>query len=436
MSTMAHTILLVPPSKPGYIRDTYYGCWHRRKFVHYSWPPLMLYYLQALLPGSTVLDAPAHGLDADATLDSLSSLEPDAVLTSIGTFTAADDAPVLKRIRAEIGCNIMLFGEFPTTQPDAALTMADAVITGEPEAAVQHHGPALVQKKGIIKAGLVRDLDSLPFPQRVLAERDLYFNPLAKRSPFTTLLASRGCPHECIFCSVPAVYGRTYRTRSPENVLKELSQLEEQGFKEVFFRDENIALKRTFTAALCEKMLSHGISMRWMANARVDSVDEVLLGMMRESGCTLLKFGVESLSDETLRGIKKGSTTEDVRRAFSLAEEKGIETMAHMILGLPGETEADIRRNVDRLLELHPTYASFDVVLTYPGTELDSLSKRGKGNRIPAGQLEQLHNWAFRRFYLRPTIIGKHILRLGSTDELVSKAKATLQLWRGLLTGK
>lgn len=432
---MTRIVLLVPPNREGYVRDTYYGCWHRKKFVNYSWPPLMLYYLHTLLPDSVVLDAPAHNLSQEEALLKIADLDADTVVTSTGTFTVQEDGPFLAKLRKEFGCTTALYGEFATTNPQAALQLGHFVIKGEPEAALpalmkqlRHHSP-----RTVIDAGLVKDLDALPFPRRVLEDRQLYFNPFAKTGPFTTVLASRGCPFECIFCSVPVMYGRSVRVRSPKNVLEELTLLEEQGFREVFFRDENLTLHKGFLTELCNGMIERGLELRWIANSRVDTVDEQLLSLMRKAGCHLLKFGVESFSNKTLKTLKKGTDNRQVRKAFSLCEGTGISTVAHMMLGCPGESEGQIRGNIKELVKLNPTYASFDVVLTYPGTGLAQMQEEGKTTEIPHERLEKLHDYAFRRFYLRPRLLRKHISAIGSGEELLWKAKTTVQLWKGLL---
>ncbi len=433
---MTRVALIVPPDKEGFVRDTYYGCWHRRKFVNYSWPPLILYHLHALIPDSVVVDAPAHNLNEEATIRKLASLNADAVVTSIGTFTVKEDAPFLRRVKQELKCATVLFGEFPTATPDAARQLADLVITGEPEAAVKHLPRALARRKEFVDGGLVKHLDSLPFPKRVLKDRELYFNPFAKRTPFTTVLATRGCPFDCMFCTVPALYGRSFRLRSSENVLEELALLEEQGFREVFFRDENLTLHKDFIAALCKGIINRGIGLQWMSNSRVDTVDEELLNLMHDAGCHLLKFGIESFSDATLRMIKKGTSAEDARRAISLCNDIGIDSVAHMLIGNPGEQEEQIMQNINELIRVNPTYASFDVIRTYPQTGLARIEEQGKGTSIPKERLESIHNYAFRKFYLRPRLLFKHMRQLSSPEELASKARATLQLWQGLLKPK
>jgi len=178
------------------------------------------------------------------------------------------------------------------------------------------------------------------------------------------------------------------------------------------------------------------MDLQWMSNSRVDTVDEKLLGLMRDAGCHLLKFGIESFSDATLRGIKKGTSAEDARRAISLCNDIGIDTVAHMILGNPGEPEEQIMRNIDELIRVEPTYASFDVIRTHPQTGLARMEEQGNGTPIPKERLESIHDYAFRRFYLRPRVIARHIAQLRSAEEFAGKARATLQLWRGLLKPK
>ena len=449
---MGRTVLLVPPDKAGHIRDTYYGCWHRRKFVSYRWPPLMLSYLRAQIPDSALFDAPARGLTAEQTLAELARMQPSLVVTNMGTFTAQDDAPFLREVR-QLGCAVAVFGEYATLSTEQALRHADFAVRGEPECVV----PALAASVGkyldgemsaaaiaeetheslcapgrMGKRHLVTRLDSLPFPLRSPDEKRLYRNPFAKRSPFTTMLATRGCPYDCIFCTVPALYGKSFRIRSPANVLDEMEMLSREGYRELFFRDENLTLHRRFITSLCKDILSRGIDTAWMSNSRVDTVDAELLDLMAKAGCHLLKFGVESFSDETLATIKKGATASSIRRAFSLCQDAGIETVAHMMLGNPGEDEEMVGRNIEELRALGPTYASFDVALTYPETELSRMEHAGRGTAIPAERLQMLHDAAFRRFYLRPRLLMRHLRGVRSPAEFAGKLRATGELWLGL----
>ncbi len=450
---------------PGAVeRDLAYGCWHRRKWVSYHWPPLHLGYIAAVVQrsGHDVSLLEANALGTGSIVDRIEALAPDVIIASTSTRTFREDTSFLSGLRDD--AYRVLFGDLSSVRPDAVLTACDVAVVGEAEAVfpqllhsletgndgagvtgvrVKRNGRTTGSGRGVIK-----DLDSLPLPARHLFAGD-YTNPLAVRAPFTTVLASRGCPHGCTFCTARIVQGRTFRTRSPANIALELDLLETHGYREVFFRDENIAHDKAWLLTLADDLAVR--DMTWMANARADALDEDVVDAMADSGCHLVKIGVESGSQHVLDSLGKGSRVDDARRAVALCKDRGVSVLAHFLLGAPGQTAADLGRTADFALELECDLASFDLLLPLPGTALfDRLAADGmislddvlelpatelaaRSAEATAAELEDAYASAFRRFYLRPQLVARHALAATSPERAAALARATGQLWRGLM---
>ncbi len=438
---MPKILLLVPPNKKDMVRDTYYGCWHEKKFLDYSWPPLTLYYLEGLLKDKhevLVLDGSISS--KEETARRIADFDPDLVFFGTGTFTFKEDIEFIWSLGLK--ARTVAFGQHATICPEEVMKEADFVIRGEPEAvaariADSYGDEARMRSIPGVCFGshispdkaFVEDLDSIPSPNLRKEDSKNYKNPFALRVPSTTIITTRGCPHECIFCTVPSLYGRSFRKRSLANVMGELKSLKQQGFKEVFFRDENLTLDRDFITGLCEGVITEKIKLSWMCNSRIDTLDEDLLELMKKAGCHLIKFGVESGNQDILNKIKKGTKIKNIEWVFDYCNRIGIDTVAHFMIGHPGDTEKTIQETIDFSRRLNPLYASFDVLLHYPGTGLCSTEEIS----LDDASLKSLHDKAFREFYMRPRLILRHLLNVRTMHEFSSKFSSTVQLWRAFL---
>ncbi|MDD5178449.1 MAG: radical SAM protein [Candidatus Nanoarchaeia archaeon] len=434
---MAKILLLIPPSKKDLIRDTQYGCWHEKKFLSYSWPPLTLYQIAAILRKKHEVLVLDGGLEGEKSFGIINRFNPEFVVFAVGTFTLDDDLEFLKNIKAKT----IVFGQHATIRPNEIINKVDYLIRGEPEAVLEKFFDSYPDekklarikgvcfKKHISEPVLVEDLDSLPFALRDVRKAKMYSNPFGIHEPFATVIVSRGCPFNCIFCTVPSLYGKTFRVRSVENVMGELRLLKKQGFKEIFFRDENLTLRKSFIKELCDRMIKERLNFTWMCNSRVDTLDDEILSLMKKSGCHLIKFGVESARQEILDKIGKGTRIESIRSAFRLCKKYDIDTVAHFMIGNYGDTNESIKDTINFAVELDPLFASFDVVLKYPGTKIENL----KLTDLNGNELKAYHDLAFKTFYLRPKLILKHMFHLKSFTEFKKKVISSFELWRELL---
>jgi anaerobic magnesium-protoporphyrin IX monomethyl ester cyclase len=279
---------------------------------------------------------------------------------------------------------------------------------------------------------LRHDVESIPWPAYHLFKIEHYTNlqpitdGLDRHARAYTLLTSRGCPYQCIYCSKP-ITGNTWRARSPEDVVAEWRYLvEELGATEIGITDDVWNLKLDRAKEICRLLIAEGLNrVPWITvhGMRADHTDAELFELMKQAGCKRVGFGVESGNQAVLDSIKKRQTLGDVRRAFKEARAAGLQTMGFFIFGLPADTEETMEDTIRFALELDPDMANFMIAAPFPGTELWEIARR-EGRlfsmnwrdyaihderaryelpTLPPELVERKWHEANRRFYLRPS---------------------------------
>ncbi len=299
---------------------------------------------------------------------------------------------------------------------------------------------------------LVHQIEGIPWPAYHLFKIERYtnLNPLTDgldpHARAYTLLTSRGCPHQCIYCSKP-ITGLTWRARSPQDVVAEWRYLvQEMRATEIGITDDVWNLRLDRAKELCRALIAEGLTgVPWVTvhGMRADQTDEELFRLMAQAGCKRVGFGVESGNQAVLDAIKKRQTLEDVRKAFRGAKAAGLQTMGFFIYGLPADTEQTMEDTTRFALELDPDLANFMIAAPYPGTELYEIARR-EGRlfsqdwrdyaihdekaryelpTLPAELVERKWHEAYRRFYFRPKRIWKQVTRSDTWRRLPSYAK-------------
>ena len=213
------------------------------------------------------------------------------------------------------------------------------------------------------------DLDTLPTPARDLV-------PLARYLAFdshASVVTSRGCPYECIFCSAPQWTGRKVRYRNPSLCVDEIEELSALGFREITIEDDLFTLYRKHFLAVCGELVRRDTGIKWNAFSRVDTISPEIVATMAKAGCQAICFGVESGNQEVLDLVKKNSNLDKVKEAMRMTQDVGITALASFIIGLPGETEQTLRKTVEFANELHSEFGSlygFHILSPFPGTEV------------------------------------------------------------------
>ncbi|KON26555.1 hypothetical protein AC481_06995, partial [miscellaneous Crenarchaeota group archaeon SMTZ-80] len=182
-----------------------------------------------------------------------------------------------------------------------------------------HNNDEIIQNK---PRELVKDVDSLPFPAWDLIKVREYSVFSIERGNTFALLSSRGCPNQCIFCDSHTIFGRKFRGRSAKNIFSEIEFLHEKyNMTQFDFVDDMINLKKDRVIELCKLIKESKIPFKWMANARLNTLDKEILREMKESGCMRIDVGVESGDPFVLKRVKKEISNEQIINAHKWAKE-------------------------------------------------------------------------------------------------------------------
>lgn len=238
----------------------------------------------------------------------------------------------------------------------------------------------------------IQDLDALPFPSYHLLNLEDYFllykkgfsdRPIWPHSGFeraAPFITSRGCPFNCIFCSVHLHMGRKWRFHSAEYVLRHLEFLvSTYRIKHLHFEDDNLTLSIDRFKDILSGLLKRGINVTWDTpnGIRADRMTKEILGDCKKSGCIYLIFGIESGNQDVLnRIIGKGLDLKKVIQVASWCKEEHIDTEAFFVIGFPGETKQKMRDTIEYALILQKRYditPTVFVATPLPGTRLERL---------------------------------------------------------------
>ncbi len=227
----------------------------------------------------------------------------------------------------------------------------------------------------------LRDLSQLPFPAWYLYDLDRYQKKI-HGTDFRTIgvISARGCPNQCVFCDNAAFSKSILRLRTPKNFVDELEFLNQKyGFEGFNFWDDTLTVSKNHVMGICQEILDRGLDIKWYARARVNTVDEEMINMMKKAGCRRISFGIESGSPRILKEIKKNITLEQTRKAVQISSKAGLIVSLNFIVNLPDETMEDLKMSADLIKELRSyenVEASYGFALIYPGTEIEWIAKK------------------------------------------------------------
>jgi anaerobic magnesium-protoporphyrin IX monomethyl ester cyclase len=214
------------------------------------------------------------------------------------------------------------------------------------------------------------DLDTLPFP-------DLRLVVGSDKIKTVPVMTSWGCPFDCTFCSVTAMFGKKYRFRSAENVIAELKDKRPEL---IFFYDDNFAANRKRLKKLLRMMIDEGLAVPWSAQVRTDVVrDPELLDLMQRSGCHLVYLGLESVNQETLDEFEKAQTVDDIRAAIKVLHQYGIKSHGMFVLGADTDDVQTVRDTVTFARDNQIDTVMLNILTPLPGTQqFDELDAEGR----------------------------------------------------------
>jgi anaerobic magnesium-protoporphyrin IX monomethyl ester cyclase len=238
------------------------------------------------------------------------------------------------------------------------------------------------------------------------------------RFPTALVQQSRGCTLSCDYCPY-IVLEKTTRFRRPENVVAEMAAgIRQHGFRSFKFRDPLFGLDRRRVAELADRIRHLPRKIQFSIETRTDLLREGTLRALRAAGLTSITFGVETPDEATLREHRRVPTADDAQRRFiALCRELGIRTVAGFMIGFPDDTAERIDGVLRYAQSLNPTFANFNIVTPYPGTEFFRQVKPQiadfdysrysvytpvlRYTHLTAERLSSLHARCFQKFYFR-----------------------------------
>jgi anaerobic magnesium-protoporphyrin IX monomethyl ester cyclase len=362
-----------------------------------------------------------YGLSIDSIRRIMEERSPDvigiSVMTSCFLFSALRICDAAKSVGK--GITTVIGGPAVTCDPEAAIgsDSVDFAVLGEGEETLlkllecvaSGNAPEKIDgiafkkgKKQVINrpVSFIEDIDAIPMPDWELCDIKKYSEVACahgtfREKPLAPIVTSRGCPFSCAFCFNWKMNGKVYRRRSVDNLIKEIDRLVNRyGVREIHFEDDNLTLDRERAMALCDAMIERRYNLSWMTpnGIAVKTLDEKLLKKMKKAGCYAVALGIESGSQYVIDNIiKKPVLLEKVEEVVRILRDIDISIAAYFIIGLPGETKAQIEDTVNfasRLRAINPNlYSTFSIFMPFKGTELYDISARNGYIKCPIDYL-------------------------------------------------
>ena len=352
-----------------------------------------------------VLDCNAEGLDWKQLENRIESFDPDIVassaLATCNTYVAARTLEIAKKVKPDVltvagGQHFtVLAQESLETYPEI-----DVIVRGEGEETLVELAEASGNKRsfsaiegisfrnnGTIRHNpprpLIENLDELPFPGYHFVENLLqkyHFTAMAGSARYALIEGSRGCPHQCTFCTQWRHWGSRWRLKSPKRIADEFKFcIEKYGSRFLWLTDDNYGLGKR-ASELADELIERGFpdDMMWFMQVRCDDVVKHadVLPKMRKAGLRWVLLGVESHSPNTLDSFRKETTPEDARKAVKLLKENDIFSQGMFIIGQRKDTAksmADLREFAN---DLNPDLAIFAILTPFPGTAVFEEAKQ------------------------------------------------------------
>ena len=354
---------------------------------------------------------------------------------------------------------IILGGPHATGEPELTLRLTkniDAICRGEGEFTMldvasgkkfeEIQGLSFVSNGEIVNnqdRPPILNIDDLPFSARHLLDMEFYLRPSRFTSRnlnlrTTSIFTARGCPYRCNFCAGPLIFPGRVRFHSAQSLIDEIQYIiAEYGIEALYFAEDMFLSDKKRAHEILNRFCKLGINkkIKWIAQVKINVVNEELLKLMKYAGCVGVEYGFESGSQRILDKMNKKTRIEDNLNVAKLTEKLGLRYQANIIVGYPRETKQDFQETISFLKRIRPSSIGFNIFMALPGTPAYvALKKEGKisydwenvGN--PEGNTANytaMSNTEFQQMYSRArlSIILPSNLRNFVTDNIKSPAR-------------
>ena len=324
-------------------------------------------------------------LTNDDFLREIQEFQPDIVGVSMLTMQVLNTYKLIGSLK-ELGYPVFVGGSHPTVCSVEAIEHgADIVIRNEGEDTLREilSGKDLKDILGITyrrdgeiienpPRPRIRDLSTLPEPCFDGFDLELFEADGAPKG-LNRIYTSRGCPGRCTFCDYQ-VFGQKVAYMPMDKVMKDIQRrVDLFGITKFVVADDNFTTNKKHVAAFCEGIKKITPKVTWQAWSRADCVKPEMIAMMKEAGCYMVVFGVESGDAETLKLTRKGTTVEDNIRAVKISHEAGLQVGVNLMFGFPWETIESLDNNlkyINRVWDYTHMFNGSGSLVPFPGTEI------------------------------------------------------------------
>ncbi|UCH01304.1 MAG: radical SAM protein [Candidatus Bathyarchaeota archaeon] len=362
-------------------------------------PPLGILYIASFLHSYgikvSVLDQAAEGFSMKKAVDWVMKEDPDILGISTLSRSSFVAPKIAEEVKKQNPNATIVFGNhhatFNATRLLKKYAYVDVIVRGEGEQTCLELANCVKEKQSFKKIRgityrdrgrivtnpdrpLIKNIDSLPFPDRSLLHVDYHNNTMGiivSPKKFTSFLSSRGCVFKCRFCSCTSIARGIWRSRSIENMLEELHQITSEGHKQLMFVDDNFTLNPKRVIEFCQKIRKEKIDVEWICEGRVDQCSINMLHEMVKAGCRMIYFGIESANQKVLDYYNKGTTPQQSEKAVAKARKAGVDVIVgSFIIGAPNETIKDVQKTLDFTTRLDIDIPQINLLEANPGTIL------------------------------------------------------------------
>jgi anaerobic magnesium-protoporphyrin IX monomethyl ester cyclase len=412
-----------------------------------------------------ILDANALGINWGGLEPAIARTDPDLIGITVYTPWVPDVARAVRVARQAVPKTVIALGgphvTFTAEETLETMPEVDVVARGEGDQIIVELARTLEEGNGledvpgisfrrddqVVETPVAPPLDptTLPMPAfHLMPMERYYFASLG--GPFATVLASRGCPFQCTFCSEWPFWGGGWRPHDPQQVVEQIDLLVNRyGRKNIWFGDDCFNVNGDHMAAICEGILQRGIDVNWYYQGRADLVVKYkdLLPLLRRSGNRMVQIGIEASNDEQRAELNKQLSTETAEESVRLLRQNDIVCQAMLMVGLPGDTPRTFEEKVRLVNRLDVDFPVFLVYTLFPGApDYDKAIAEG-WIELPANyahhdmahvlvptehmnprQIYDYTRWAWTTVYLNPIRLVRNLL---------SRNKWRRQNWWGML---
>ena len=359
----------------------------------------MIYTISAILNKKKeliVVDAQTKNYNAKQTIDELLQQKPDVIITLICLPSYQQDKEIINQIKQLLPkTNIIVIGGLVHIESEKILKECKVDFLIKTRFPFYHTIIEYIEKKenasGLISIqddtikinpeNDVTDLNQINLKAYDYIDVEKYIlkgiGTKGETIPWLPVLTGVGCPYGCTYCAYPIAYGKKIFYKDVDLIIHEIQHLMKtydiQGF---CLRDVVFTKKKDRVHTFCNQLIKNNMEINYFFETRIGLLNEEMISLLKKTGCFQMNIGVESGSPEILKNVgKPGVDIPLLKQTFDQLENAGINTMAHIILGLPGESKKTIKETYQLLKTIHATEININYITPYPGTPFYDYAK-------------------------------------------------------------